>query len=404
MLTKNEKIKILENILSTKDFKTSKSYTKLLTYLVEASIKNKKLKEYYLAVDVFEKSSDFNSSEDSSVRVYVSNLRKKLDHYYATEGRDDKYKIEIPKGHYDLNFVPNKIKETKSHTSRWNKIAFVLFPISILLLLFSIFNLNKVATLEKSSVLDNPVWSNFASNKLPELIILGNDLFFLQGIGDEETIIRKHEINTIGMFSYYKKKNPDKKITRITPYSFFPLINVSVLPQVSISLLSKGKFNFKSSINVNGNDFKENNIIFLGSFRNLHSLEFLLQDGMYEYSNYIKNTYLKIKDHDSIKVFRQSGQMDKEHVDFCLFRKLPGPNNNTIYMFISFFEPAMKIAVDYMLNKQKLKELTNLMNKRYGKLPKYFDVLFRSSGFKRKAYTSKIEYIHKINPDSLNIW
>ncbi|MEE9431088.1 MAG: hypothetical protein V3V16_08615 [Melioribacteraceae bacterium] len=407
MLTNKDKKEILKKILETKEFKSSRNSKKLLSYLVESSINNVKLKEYTLAIDVFEKSSNFNSAEDSSVRVYVSNLRKKLDHYYASVGRNDKYKIEIPKGHYDLGFVSNIISKPKTTSPNWKWLSLILLPLLFLLLAYTLFNKFSLSSADmkiSSEILSHKVWQNLDKKDFPKMLALGNDLFYLVNLGDDETITRKHEINTVGMFRHNKKTNPDIAISEITPYPFFPLINVSVLPKISISLLSDGKFQFKNSMEVNGNDLKENNVVFIGSFRNLHSMSFLLEDDIYEFGNYLNNTFLNIQEHDSIRVFKQSGEMDGEHVDFCLFRKIPGPNNNTIYMFISFFEPAMETAVNYLLNEKSLDELTNMMKKKYGEFPQYFDVLFKSSGFKRTAYTSNIEFIRKIDPDSLNIW
>ena len=48
--------------------------------------------------------SDFDPNSDAIVRVYVGRLRKALTLYYATEGRDDQIRIEIPKGGYDVIF------------------------------------------------------------------------------------------------------------------------------------------------------------------------------------------------------------------------------------------------------------------------------------------------------------
>ncbi len=405
MLTKEDKLKILEKILSSAGFKSSKSYKKLLTYLVEASVNDIRLKEYSLAIDVFNKGTDFNSSEDSSVRVYVSNLRKKLDHYYATTGRNDKYKIEIPKGHYDLNFVPNIIDTPVKQNNNWKIISYILIPISLILFGYFLFTFNKkFNNYGKSSILNNPIWNNLNKNKDTKFFAIGNDLFFLEILQNEQTIVRKHYINTVNEFNYYKKTHPGIKNLEITPYEFFPLISIVELPNLLQNLKISSKIELKSSIELKANDINKHDVIFIGSFRNLHFFEYLMQDSLFKYSNNPNNLYIKIHDNDTTNTFKQIGNPAKESVDYCLFRKLPGPNNNTIYMFISFFKHGLSAGINFMLQEKSLIELQKLLEKKYGKTPEYFDVLFKSTGYSRTAFKTSVEYIHKTDPTKLNIW
>jgi len=56
----------------------SKNYSALLQYLVQCSLDGKSPKEIELAVEVLGRAEDFDVSADSAVRVYVHQLRKKL--------------------------------------------------------------------------------------------------------------------------------------------------------------------------------------------------------------------------------------------------------------------------------------------------------------------------------------
>ena len=84
----------------------SRTYGRLLAYLVRCSADGRRPKEIEIAVDVFDKGSDFNPNQDSLVRVYVHNLRQKLDKYYAKHPDTDGMRLAIPKGEYRLAFVP----------------------------------------------------------------------------------------------------------------------------------------------------------------------------------------------------------------------------------------------------------------------------------------------------------
>jgi hypothetical protein len=92
----------LRKVLSSAIFHSSESLQRLLAYLVENSAKDSPhpVKEYQIATDVFSRGPGFDPRTDSSVRVNVARLRSKLLEYYATDGKDDPLRIEIPKGSY----------------------------------------------------------------------------------------------------------------------------------------------------------------------------------------------------------------------------------------------------------------------------------------------------------------
>ena len=104
--TDTERSTILSRILKSPDFKDSKKHQELLTFLVERSATADTLKETEIALAVFGKDSKFDPTTDSLVRSYISTLRKKLDHYYLTTDDLYSFKLEIPKGHYVIQFTP----------------------------------------------------------------------------------------------------------------------------------------------------------------------------------------------------------------------------------------------------------------------------------------------------------
>ena len=78
-MNSQDKKKYIDKILKSDEFVGSKTYQNYLTYLVDASLDNKELKETSIALDFFEKDSSFNPAEDTTVRSHTYNLRKKLE-------------------------------------------------------------------------------------------------------------------------------------------------------------------------------------------------------------------------------------------------------------------------------------------------------------------------------------
>ena len=62
------------------------------------------LKEYTIALEVFERDESFDPQTSSIVRIEASRLRSKLEKYNATTGRGDAIRINLPQGSYVPTF------------------------------------------------------------------------------------------------------------------------------------------------------------------------------------------------------------------------------------------------------------------------------------------------------------
>src|SRR5215831_6842518 len=100
----------LGKILSSPVFVNSPRMSRFLQFVVETTLdgKSESIKEYVIAIEVFEKAEDYDPQADSTVRTEASKLRSRLSQYYDTEGRDDPMAITIPKGSYVPKFEDRK--------------------------------------------------------------------------------------------------------------------------------------------------------------------------------------------------------------------------------------------------------------------------------------------------------
>jgi hypothetical protein len=85
-----------------------------LRYVVEKSFDpgSDALKEYTIAVDVFERDASYGSSIDATVRVEAGRLRSRLHEYYAEDGKHDPLIIDVPKGGYRAVFTKRLLAAT----------------------------------------------------------------------------------------------------------------------------------------------------------------------------------------------------------------------------------------------------------------------------------------------------
>jgi len=79
----------------------------LLQFLADNMQDPDVLKETYIGTVFYSRPASYDPRLDSIVRVNMNRLRQRLEEYYATEGSNDPYRIEIPRGSYKLLVQPH---------------------------------------------------------------------------------------------------------------------------------------------------------------------------------------------------------------------------------------------------------------------------------------------------------
>ena len=414
MTSKETKSTILSEILESNTFQRSTSYKKLLSYLVTASINEEPVKEYSIAIDVFGKGPDFNPGIDSTVRVYIGNLRKKLDRYYKDEAAAATIRLSIPKGHYDVQFEAHEIKSSYAEAlpgknqSRKQQAFFFVIAMLSLLVLFLIYQNNSLSTRSTPRVnnaFKSKIWTSIIDSDFEKLVVVGDDFFFREKDQGKVTITRRHEINSPAEFKRYQQKHPKQSTLEQTPYPFFPLISVWPLVEFTRSFGHMIDFSLEASSKLKASQLLDRNVIFLGSWRNMYLLNQVLgeNDIQFNLGLYGEESFIRVNAPDTTITFTRSGLPDGEHSDYCLVRKVPGPNGNSIIIFVSFFEIGLSGVVHYMADEKKLQNLEELLNNEFGEVPPYFDIIFKTTGHSRTLYKTQIEYMNKIAPD-IELW
>jgi adenylate cyclase len=100
----------LEKILGSASFKNAERLSRFFFFVVDEALKHpgETLKEYRVALDVFDRPPAFDPRKDSVVRVAARQLRTKLKEYYDSEGKADLIRIDLPKGGYHPVFHPGQ--------------------------------------------------------------------------------------------------------------------------------------------------------------------------------------------------------------------------------------------------------------------------------------------------------
>lgn len=96
----------LKKLLASSYFRHSERYTNFLRFIVDCSIEGRyeKLKERTIGVEVLGKSPDFDTGNDTSVRVVANEVRKRLTLYYGRPEHQAELQIKIPVRSYVAEF------------------------------------------------------------------------------------------------------------------------------------------------------------------------------------------------------------------------------------------------------------------------------------------------------------
>ena len=110
----------LDKIVASEAFTRSPRLTKFLRYIVEQTLagRGSELKEYLLAIEVFNRKNGFDPRIDPIVRVEAGRLRRRLREHYRREGKHEEVRIECAKGSYAVMFRTAAAPAAKSEARK----------------------------------------------------------------------------------------------------------------------------------------------------------------------------------------------------------------------------------------------------------------------------------------------
>jgi hypothetical protein len=112
-LEHDERWLLVQRIVRSKPFIKASQLREILIYVTHRVLLDEgiAIPEHEIACKVLGRREGFNPNDDNIVRVQAGHLRKKLDQYFSTEGREESYLLVIPKGAYVPHFVPRQNAE-----------------------------------------------------------------------------------------------------------------------------------------------------------------------------------------------------------------------------------------------------------------------------------------------------
>ncbi len=103
-----ERRALLGRIMASPQFRRAVRLREFLLFVAERSIQNGSapIHEQEIGSAVFERPAGYDTSIDNIVRVNATELRKRLELYFAEDGANEPVVVEMPRGSYSLIFRP----------------------------------------------------------------------------------------------------------------------------------------------------------------------------------------------------------------------------------------------------------------------------------------------------------
>jgi hypothetical protein len=410
----NKEIKPFVNaILQSKEFKDSPVYSNLLSYLVESTISKNIPKEITIAIDIFGKDSSFNSNKDSTVRHHIFALRSKLDNYYKNEGIEDKFRLVIPKGRYEIQFVFSKIQYAKLLTHiipllrHWKlAVIFILLIVNLYTIYYQT-NLNHLISIPETPYFidsKDKVWDSFFKNDYPVAIILGDDFWMDEYCPEYKRYrqVRDWRISSENDLSNFLINYPKAKLMKseITGIPFGAADNLIDILRIVYHFQNDVSLYMSSTLSLE--KVRDHNIIYIGEFRNLQILNkiFYKTPIRYQYSpderlfiinekGDVINTFIRIE--------APYEQQNKYNIDYSLLIKMPGFTKEN-FMFIVGFGYGGRLERTKMLVNSSLRaKFVEDIYKLNKSVPEYFIALFEVKSIERTGFTNELKYFKEIS-------
>jgi hypothetical protein len=406
----------------------SRSYVRLLDFLIDCSASGRVPKELEIATEVFGKSSDFDPSQDSMVRVYAHNLRQKLEHYYATEGRGEPRQLSLARGEYRVSLsdlasagqsvppptAPSVVPEpaapreaTPSLGPRGRLVAAALALIAVGIAVgFFAARMHEPERSSAQIVAASPIWSRLFADDMPILVVVGDYYIFAEvdKDGGINRLVRDFRVNSSKDLDELVMYHPDMLGRYMDlDLTYLPRGSASGLLDVLRVLYTSSKpVRVVSMSELSIADLKSNHVVYIGYLSGLDKLE----DFVFASSALtIGSTYDELRNIETGETYTSEAGMPESHGgyrDYGFISTFPGPNGNQFMIIAGTRDPGMVEAAHVLSDPAFIKTIENARPDKKGSQPPAFEMLYEVAGSARTNLDAML--VHSAKLDTQQIW
>lgn len=403
-----------ERIITSGALGRSKNYRALLQYLVQCSIEGKPPKELEIAIDVLGRNNDFDVSVDSTVRVYVHQLRKKLDAYFEKQGAEEDYRIVVPKGSYTLSVIPS-IKKIENPSSLFNQqsqgnlntgllIAGLVLLIVNLAYMLSV-NYSSPAMVSQSAA-EHPVWDSVLKDEQPILLVMGDYYIFgeLNANGNIARMVREFNVNSRSDLEELQFSDIEKAENYLDlDLSYMPEGSAFALAKIVPILQASGKtVNITMMSDLTTPDIRNNHIVYIGYISALEKLTDITFAGS---GLRIGRSYDELLNTETQEYYTSDAGLPEEGQpfrDYGMFAKFPASIDTQVVLISGMRDAGLMHTAQALSDTETLDDLIVAIENDTEEAIASFEALFEVFGVDRLNFDSNLVYANQL--DTNLIW
>lgn len=402
----------------------SRSYARLLEFLVTCSREGRTPKELEIAMEVFGKGADFDPSQDSMVRVYAHNLRQKLDQYYAVESRAETGRLSLARGEYRVSLTspdsppqeslvqsPLLAPESepaaaaappaKALPRAWLAGAAVGLLVIGGVIGWAVSAGREAAPTSGQIVSSSPLWSHMLDDAMPILVVVGDYYIFgeLDTDGDIDRLVRDFAVNSSRDLDELLMYEPnllarymDLDLTYLPRGSAFALLDL-----LRVLYTGEKPVRVASMSELNIADLKSNHIVYIGYFSALDKLE----DFVFASSPLaIGNTYDEIKNEETGDLYTSEAgipDINRNYRDYAFISTFPGPGGNQFMIVAGTRDAGLMQAAHAITDPMFVRSVEQSMPTHVAQHAPAFEQLYEVMGFDRTNLDAMLLHTAPLN-------
>ena len=403
----------------------SRSYARLLEFLVDCAVAGRAPKELEIAMEVFGKGADFDPSQDSMVRVYAHNLRQKLEHYYATDGRNDPQQVALARGEYRVSLAPgipvidpaapssgaqSVLAEAKSDAAvaapparpRGRAIAAMCGMLALGVLVGFGFAVSRErAPPSAAAIAASPIWNALLDDDMPILVVVGDYYIFGERDehGDIDRLVRDFNVGSRAQLDELLKHDPklatkyiNLDLTYLPTGSAFALVDV-----LRVLYTAEKPVRVVSMSEMSDVDLKTSHIVYLGYISGLGKLE----DFVFASSSLaIGYTYDELRNTETGERYASEAGMpeaNRNYRDYALISTFPGPGGNQFVIVAGTRDAGMMQAAHALSDPMFMKSIEQARPDTKSSQPPSFEMLYEVTGYGSTNLDARLVHSGKLN-------
>ena len=345
----------------------------LFDFLVDRATDDRIPKEIEIAHEVFGRSTNFETAQDASVRVYIHRLRRKLDEFYAGSTGP---RLLIPRGEYRLSLSegetppsPDEDEPREAPPPRFYRKR-LFWMIAALLLALNVAALLAIARSRPvnpdRALMDTVLWKPLAQSRRLTFVVLGD--YYIFGEAPDEVqvkrLVREFSINSREDLDQYLMSHPEDAARFVdVDLHYVPTGTAKalsdLLPLVNATANMPGtRARVLTTSDLTPYILKGANIVYVGYLSGLG----ILRDPLFDVSGFsVGSSYDELIDRASGKKYSSDWAEVTDnrtpHHDYGYLASFPGPSGNRVLIVAGTRDAAVMQAAEVAADKTQLEQL-----------------------------------------------